>query len=122
MHNLAAATLADSVYDLFICKHAFAGGAPVYIHFFFIGKSVLEELNENPLSPLIIIRIGSVDFTAPIKGNAERLNLLFKAGNILLCNYFGINVVFDCVVLGRKSESVPADRIKTIVALKSALS
>ena len=31
-------------------------------------------------------------------------------------------MILDCIVFGRKTESVPANRIKNIVALKSALS
>ena len=121
VNNFTSAAFANTVYNLFVCKYAFTGSTPVYIHFFFIGKAVFEELNKNPLSPLVIIRVSCIYLSAPVKGNAERLNLLFKAGNIFLCNDFGMNMVFNCIVFCRKSECVPTDWIKNIVALKSSL-
>ena len=66
--NLAAAAFADAVDHLFICQDAFAGGAPVDRHFTFIGKPMLEKLEENPLGPLVIARIGGVNFAVPVKG------------------------------------------------------
>ena len=44
VNNLAAAALAVAVYNLFICKHTLAGGAPVDRHFLFIGKPFFIKL------------------------------------------------------------------------------
>ena len=44
MHDRASASFAYTVYNFFICKNTFTTGAPVYIHFFFIGKPMFEHL------------------------------------------------------------------------------
>ena len=122
MDNLTAAALADAVDYLLVGKHALAGGTPVDVHLFFIGKTLLEKLNKDPLRPLVVVGIGGIDLAAPVKGDAERLDLLFEAGDIVLGYNLGVNVVLDGIVLGRKSERVPADRIENVVALQPALS
>ena len=101
VNNFTAAALTDAVDNLFVCQNAFAGGAPVDGHLFFVGQTVLKELEENPLRPLVVFRINGADLTAPVEGDAERLNLLLKARNILLCNLFRVHVVLDGIILCR---------------------
>ena len=119
--NLAAAAFAHAVDNLLVREHAFAGGAPVDGHLFFVGKAVLEQLEENPLCPLVIVGIGGVDLARPVERNAERLDLLLKAGDILLCHLSRVDVVLNGIVLGGQAERVPADGIEHVVALKPAL-
>ena len=71
MHNLASAAFANAVYHFLVCKNNLAAGAPVYIRLFFIGKTVFIKLKEYPLSPFIIVGVGSVDFSVPIKGKSK---------------------------------------------------
>ena len=54
--------------DLLVGQHALAGGAPVDGHGGFIGQTVLVELQKNPLSPLVVLRVGGVDHPVPVKG------------------------------------------------------
>ena len=70
------AAFTHAFHDFLIGKNTFAGGAPVDGHLFFIGETVLEELQENPLRPFVIIRVCGVDFTGPIKRNTQRADLL----------------------------------------------
>ena len=100
MDHLAAAALAYAVDNFLICQYAFAGGTPVDVHFFFVCESLFEKLNEDPLGPLVIIGIGGVYFTAPVKGDSQRPDLLFKSCDIIPGNDFGVYMVFDSVVLG----------------------
>ena len=98
MHHRAAAAFTHAFHDFLIGKNTFAGGAPVDGHLFFIGETVLEELQENPLRPLVIIRVCGVDFTGPIKRNTQRADLLLKACNVLL-RYLGrMHMVFDGIL------------------------
>ena len=114
--DLAAAALADAVDDLLVREHALAGGAPVDGHLLFVGEPFLEELEENPLRPLVVFRVGRADLAVPVKRDAERLDLLFKASDVLRRDLRRMDVVLDRVVLGRQAERVPADRIKDVIA------
>ena len=78
---------------------------------------MLKELNKNPLSPLVIIGIRGIDLAAPVKRDTERLDLLFKTRDIVLCNDFRVDMIFNSVVFGRQTESVPAYRIKHVKSL-----
>ena len=120
-HDLAAAALASAAHYLLVCKNALAGGAPVDRHLLFVGEPVLEELDEYPLSPLVIIGIGGIDLTAPVEGETERFDLLFKALNVVVRYLFRMYLVLYRVVFGRQSERVPAHREQHVVALKAAL-
>ena len=55
--HLCSATLALSFLDLFIGKSGLAVGAPVDGSLTLIGKALLKELLEDPLCPVIIVRI-----------------------------------------------------------------
>ena len=65
--DLAAAALAHAVDYLFVSKHALAGGAPVDSHLLFIGEVMLEQLQKDPLGPLVIVGVGGVDLAAPVE-------------------------------------------------------
>ena len=120
--DLAAAALADAVDDLLVREHALAGGAPVDVHLLLIGQPRFEQLEENPLGPLVILRIGGGNLPAPVKADAQGLDLLFKPGDVLLGHLGGVDVVLDGVVLGGQAEGVPANGVQHIVALHPALS
>ena len=122
MYDLTAAAFADAVDDLFIGKHALTRGAPVDRHFLFICKTLFEHLQENPLSPFIIRRVGRVNLTAPVERKAERLQLLFEVSDVVLRDNLGVDMVLDGVVFRRKSESVPTDGIQDVIALKALFS
>ncbi len=119
--DFAAAPLADAVHDLLVGQHAFARSAPVDGHLFFVGEAALEKLQENPLRPPVVFRIRRVDFTGPIERKPKGLKLLPEPGDVLPGDDGGMNVVFDGVILGRKAERVPADRVQHVVALHAAL-
>ena len=82
---------------------------------------MLEELEENPLCPLVVGRIGGVDLTLPVEGQTERFELAAEAVYILLGDNGRMNVVLDGEILGGQRESVPEHRIKHIVALHTTL-
>ena len=56
----AAPTFA--VFDLFVSEDGLVFGAPPLVGFLLVGETFLEELEEAPLSPLVILRVGGVDF------------------------------------------------------------
>ena len=115
-----AATFADAVDNLFVGENAFAGGTPVYGHLFFICEAVLEHLQKNPLGPLIILRVGCVNLARPVERKTQRLKLAFEPCHILFCDNGGVNVVFNRVVFAGKTERIPPDGVKHVVALHAA--
>ena len=113
----STAALAHAVNDLFVCKHALAAGAPVDGHGGLVGKAILEHLEEYPLRPLIILRVGGIDGAIPVEAVAQHLELAGEVCDIVLGDYCRVDVVLDSVVLGRQAESVKADREQDIIAL-----
>ena len=111
------AALRTAVYDLFVRKHRAERGAPVHRHLRDIGKPLLVELLENPLRPLVVLRIGRVHLTVPVVREAKHADLLAEAVDILLCGDFRMRAGFDGVLLGGKAECVPAHRMKHVKAL-----
>ena len=122
MDHFTATPLAHAVDHFLVGQNALTGGAPVHVHFLFIGQALLEQLEEDPLGPLVVLGIGSGDFPAPVEADAQRLDLLFEPSNILLGHLSRMYVVLDGVVLGGQTEGVPADGIQHIVTLHPALS
>ena len=117
MDNLTAAALAHAVDHFFVSQHALTGGTPVDTHFLLIGKALFEQLQENPLGPLVVIRVGRVDLARPVKRQAERLELTLKACDVLLGHFRRMDVVLDGKVLGRQAERIPSHRVQHVIAL-----
>ena len=83
-------------------------------------ETVFKHLEENPLSPLIVALFGSVDYSVPIKREADTLELRSELCDIVVGNLPGVDTCLDCVVFGRQTVSVEAYREEDIVALHSA--
>ena len=119
--DLRAAALALARHNLFVGQAALAARAPVDRHFGLIGQPLLIELQEDPLRPLEVVRVGGVDLARPVEGEADALELLAEVIDVLLRHPGGVDVVLDGIVLGRQAESVPADREEHVIALHAAL-
>ena len=112
----AAAALTDAVDDLLVGQNDLAAGAVVDGGLLLVGKALLEQLDEDPLRPLIVLGVGGVDLAVPVKGQAQRLELALEAGHILGGDDLGVDVVFQGVVLGRQAEGVPAHGVQDVIA------
>ena len=115
--DLAAAALTHAVNDLLVCKHALAGGAPVDGHGRLIGKTVLVHLEEYPLGPLIVLGIGGIDRSVPVKAVAEHFELRGEGLYVVRRDLSRMYMVFNSIVLGRKSKSIEAYREQNIIAV-----
>ena len=102
---------------LFVCKHCSAFFTPVYGSFFFVGKTFFIQLKEQPLRPFVIIRLAGCNFSVPIVRKSEHFQLFCHICNIFISPRFRICTVFHCSIFGRKSETVPAHRVKDIIAV-----
>src|SRR4029077_3701771 len=68
----------------------------------------------NPLRPFEVTRIGSVDFTLPIIGETDPLQLRFEFGNVLTGGDDRMLAAFDRVLFCRQAKGVPAHRMENI--------
>ena len=114
---LAAAAFANAVYDLLVCQHALAARAPVDGHGGLIGKTVLVHLQEYPLRPLIILRVGRIDSSVPIEAVAEHFELACEVRDVVSGDLGGVDMGLDGIVLGGQTECVKADGVQNIVAV-----
>ena len=119
--NGRAAALAHTFNDLFIGKHALAARAPVDRHRGLVGKVMLEHLQENPLRPLVVARVGRVHHAIQVEAVAEHLELAGEVLDVLRRNDGGVNVVLDGKVLRRQAEGVKAHGVEDVVTLHALL-
>ena len=82
---------------------------------------MLVQLEENPLGPLEIRRVGGVHLPGIVKGEAQLLQLLPEVVDVLLGHLGGMYLVLDGIVLRGQAKGVPADGEQHIIALHAAL-
>ena len=78
---------------------------------------MLVHLQEDPLRPAVIIRVGRVDDAVPIKAVAEHLELAGEILDVFLRDDGGMDVVLDGEVFRRQAKGVKANGIQDVVAL-----
>ena len=119
--DLAAAALADALHHFLVGQYTLAAGAPVHGHGCLIGKALLEQLEEDPLGPLVVAGVGGVYHPVPVEGIAQHVKLLGEVGNVLLGNDGRMDVVLDGVVLRGQAEGIEADGEQHVVTLHPLL-
>ena len=78
---------------------------------------MLEQLEEQPLGPAVVLRVGGVKARVPVSGDRVTLER-FRLGVDVLVGPLGrMLVVLDRSVFRRQAEGVPADRVENVVAL-----
>ena len=114
-------TLTHTLDDLFVCETNLTAGTPVDRHGGLIRHPVLEQLQEDPLGPFVIVRVGGVDHAVPVKTVTQHFELTGKVLDVLLGDNSRMDVVLDRVVLSRQTKSVETDREQNVVAFHSLL-
>ena len=107
-----AAALAAPLRDLFVGEAGLVDGAPVDGDHALVGQAAFVELQEDPLRPLHVGRIGGVDLARPVVGEPDRVDLPLEVGDGLLGGDARVDAVLDGVVLRRQAEGVPAHRVQ----------
>src|SRR5207245_1063013 len=74
------------------------------------------QLQEDPLRPLEVGRIGGVDLAIPVVTETEHLDLPAKGRDVPLRRLARMSAGFDGVLLSRQSKRVPAHGVKYIAA------
>ena len=81
---------------LFEVSDKLSDGLSLPIYIIIVG---MEEANEDPLCPLVILRIRGAEFTRPIKAESNTLKLFTIATNVLLRRYLGMLSCLDGILL-----------------------
>ncbi len=78
---------------------------------------MLEQLEEDPLGPLVVLGIGGIHAAVPVKAVAQHLQLAGEVLDVLLCDHGGVHMVLDGEVLRGQTEGVKSDGEQDVVAL-----
>ncbi|CPM65109.1 Uncharacterised protein [Bordetella pertussis] len=112
---------AAPVDDLFVGQHRLVDRIPVDDLGLAVGDAFFQHLQEQPLVPLVILRVAGAHFARPVDGQAHRLHLLLHVGDVVVGplgrRYLGL----DGGVLGGHAEGVPAHRHQHVVAAHAQL-
>ncbi len=87
-HGVPAA-FAHAPDDLLVGEDRAQGGAPVDGHRGLVGQALVEKLQEDPLRPLVVARVRRRELAGPVVGEAEGLELLAEAVDVLFLVFFG---------------------------------
>ena len=82
---------------------------------------MLVQLQEDPLGPLVVFRVGGVDLAVPVKGEAQSLQLAAEVVHVVLGDDGRVDVVLHGEVLGGQTEGIPAHGVQHVVAVLTAL-
>ena len=123
LFDFVAAAPTMAVFDLFVGKDGLVFGAPPLVGFFLVGEAFFVELEEAPLSPFVVLRVGSVNLARPIDGVAKAFGLFLEVGDIGFGDVLGCGAGLDGVVFSGEAESVVAEGaqdIKTLLTIESS--
>ena len=88
-HGVPAA-FAHAPDDLLVGEDRAQGGAPVDGHRGLVGQALVEKLQEDPLRPLVVARVRRRELAGPVVGEAEGLELLAEAVDVLFLVFFWV--------------------------------
>ncbi len=74
------------------------------------------DLQEDPLGPLVVARIGRIDLAVPVVGETQRFDLPAERIDIILGGDSRVDVLLDRVLLGGQAEGIPAHGVQDVVA------
>src|SRR3712207_9177970 len=90
---------------------------PVNWHFSFLGQAFFIQFCEDPLCPLVVIRISCIDLTIPVIREAKGIDLTFEVRNVFCCKLSRVISSIHRVLLSRQTKGIPAHWVENIVAL-----
>ena len=116
-----AAALAVAVDDLLVGEHRLVDRAPVDGRLVLVGQAALEQLQEDPLRPAVVLGLGGRQLARPVDRPAHALHLLADRGDVLVRDVARVPALADRGVLGRQAERVVAHRVQHAQAVAAAL-
>ena len=107
---------ATPVDHLFVGEHGLIHRIPIHHAGFQIGNAFFQHPQEQPLVPAVILGLTSCQFAVPVQGEAERLELLFHVGDVVVGPSRRRDTAGHRGVLGGQPESVPTHRLQYVPA------
>ena len=77
-----------------------------------VGQTAIEQLQEQPLGPAVVIAVAGGLLTVPVDRQAEAIQLRSHLIDVAIGPIAGINVAFDCSIFGGKTEGIPSHRVQ----------
>ncbi|OPZ67978.1 MAG: hypothetical protein BWY82_02661 [Verrucomicrobia bacterium ADurb.Bin474] len=111
------ADLALTVDYLLVCEDGSELGTPVDRPLIDVCKTVFEELQEDPLGPLEVMRIGGIDLPAPVDRNSQSFDLASELFDVVERGLGRMGPCLNRILLSREPECIPPHRVEHIVAL-----
>ncbi len=116
LHERVAAPAA-AVDHLLVGEHRLVDRIPVDDLRLLVGDALVEQLQEEPLVPLVVARIAGGELARPVQREAERLHLRLHVGDVVARPGGRRDALVDGGVLRRQAEGIPAHRHQHVVAL-----
>ena len=101
---------------LFIGEHRLIDRVPVHRGVLLVGQAGLQELQEQPLGPAVVIGVAGGQFPIPVDREAQLVELLPHGGDVLVGPGAGIHPPLDGGVLRRQAEGVPPHGVQHLAA------
>src|SRR5688500_1423470 len=79
----------------------------------------VEQLQEDPLGPLIIGRIAGAKFPAPVETETDIIHLPAKIIDVLFGAHSRMHPMFNGILFGRQTKGIIAHRMQYIKAFQS---
>jgi hypothetical protein len=96
-----------AVLDLLVGEDRSQGGTPVHRDVRLVGEALLVQLEEDPLGPPIVARIGGGQLAGPVVGQAQVLLLLLEHRDVPLGDLPRVLPFLHRLALGGQPEGVP---------------
>ena len=106
--DLGPTALAAAVDHLLVRQHGLVVRAPVDGRLLAVRETLLEELEEEPLRPAVVLGLVGGRLARPVDRPAEAAHLAADVGDVLLGDLARMAAFADGGVLGRKPERVVA--------------
>src|SRR6059036_1702395 len=110
--------LAETVNHLLVRHDAHVLRTPIDRRLLPEGDPRLEELQEDPLRPLVIAGVGGRELVTPVEHAAEAPQLAAERLDVLGNELRRMRADRKRVILGMNAECVESDRLEYIVALE----
>mmetsp|Transcript_62744 Transcript_62744/g.147893 ORF Transcript_62744/g.147893 Transcript_62744/m.147893 type:complete len:243 (-) Transcript_62744:161-889(-) len=111
------AAFALSVDHLLVGKDSAESRTPVDWNFSLVSETLLVQLEEDPLRPLVVLLVSSSNLAIPVVAEAKCLELFAETVDVLLGGDARVCACLDGVLLSRQAESVPSHGMHDIEAV-----
>ncbi len=103
-----------SVDDLLVGENRLAFVAPPLRAVRAVGESALQEHQEEPLGPLVVLGRRRIDLARPIVSASGDRQLALEVGGVARDGFSGMRALEDGFVLGGEAERVPSHRVQHV--------